>query len=338
MIARFPLCPFRSSRRVALAWLCASGCFAPAVSQAADPAPAAWLTRPVRLIVGYAAGSSPDLQARLLSGPLSRALGQPVVVENKPGASGNIGADTVAKATDGHTIGVIGNGPLTSSQFLYGKLPYNPLKDFAPLAMIGSAPLIWVAKASSAANTEAYFKQLRAAGANANFGSVGTGSGGHLGAELVKDAMGMQMVHVPYNGGPAVINALIGGEVQMALLPASTVMPLVQASKLAAVAVSTTERSPLAPGVSSMREIGAGSINIEVWNAVMAPASMPKAHQDLLAKALASVLQSPEVRQKLLAQGWSVPDDIGPAALSQRIQSDSRLYGDLIAKKRIHLE
>jgi len=321
-------------RRAAL-WLCAIAAIAPGLAAAADKID--WPTRPLRLVVGYASGSSPDMQARLLAEPLGRALGQPVVVENRGGASGNIGADSVAKASDGHTIGVIGNGPLTSSKYLYAKLPYDPLKDFAPIAMIGMAPLVWVAPKSEAADPAAYFKALRASGAQANYGSIGTGSGGHLAAELIKEAMGLQMVHVPYNGGPAVVNALLGDQVQMTLLPASTVMPLVQSGKLSALAVTSSERSPLAPGVPSMREVGAGSVDIEVWNAVMAPASMPAAHRARLTAVLTEILRSPDIRQKLLAQGWRV-DDPSPALLARRIQSDSKLYGDLIAKKNIRLE
>ena len=114
------------------------------VAQAQVQVADAWPTKPIRMIVGYPSGSSPDIQARMLAEPLAKALGQPVVVENKPGASGNIGAEMIAKADDGHTIGVIGNGPLTSSKFLYAKLAYDPAKDFAPIALIGAAPLVWV--------------------------------------------------------------------------------------------------------------------------------------------------------------------------------------------------
>ena len=297
-----------------------------------------WPTRPLRLIVGYASGSSPDVQARLLAEPLGKALGQPVVVENKGGASGNIGADAVAKATDGHTIGVIGNGPLTSSKYLYAKLPYDPLKDLAPLAMIGSAPLVLVAPRSANASGGAaeYFKALKA-NSQGNYGSVGTGSGGHLGMELIREALGLNLVHVPYNGGPPVVNALLGNQVQMALLPASTVMPLVQSGKLMALAVSSSKRSPLAQGVPAMPEVGAGNVDIEVWNAVMAPASMPEAHRARLAAALDKILHSTEIREKLLAQGWRIADT-SAASLAQRIRGDSRLYGDLIAKKHIRLE
>lgn len=325
----------RTSRRGALL-LCAAA-LAPALPAWASGDKADWPTRPLRLIVGYASGSSPDVQARLLAEPLGRALGQPVIVENKAGASGNIGADAVAKATDGHTLGVIGNGPLTSSKYLYAKLPYDPARDFAPIAMIGSAPLVWVAPRALAADSAAYFKALRADGGQFNFGSVGKGSGTHLGAELIKESMGLRLAHVPYNGGPAVVNALLGDQVQMALLPASTVMPLVQSGKLAALAVTSSERSPLAPGVPSMREVGAGAVDIEVWNAVMAPASMPAAQRARLSKALDGILHSPEVRDKLQAQGWRV-DDVGPTALAARIAQDNRTYSALIAKKNIRLD
>ena len=319
-------------RRAALL-LCAAACL-PLAAQAQGKAD--WPTRPIRLIVGYASGSSPDVQARLLAEPLTKALGQPVVVENKGGASGNIGADAVAKAGDGHTIGVIGNGPLTSSKFLYSKLPYDPIKDLAPLAMIGSAPLVLVAPKSMAANAGAYFKALKT-GAQGNYGSVGTGSGGHLGVELIKEAMGLNLQHVPYNGGPAVVNALMGDQVQMALLPASTVMPLVQSGKLAALAVSSSKRSPLATGVPAMPEIGAGNVDIEVWNAVMAPASMPAEHRARLAAALEKILHAPDIRSKLLAQGWRI-DDTSAASLARRIENDARIYGSLITQKNIRLE
>jgi tripartite-type tricarboxylate transporter receptor subunit TctC len=301
----------------------------------------AWPSKPLRMIVGYPAGSSPDMQARLLAEPLGRALGQPVVVENKPGASGNIGADALAKADDGHTIGVIGNGPLTSSKFLYAKLPYDPLKDFAPIATIGSAPLVWVAampaKLAKPQTPAEFVKAAQADGSKLAYGSIGSGSGGHLGMELIKESLKLDPLHVPFAGGPAILNAMLGGQVQMTLLPNSTVAPMVQTGKLQAIAVTSSARSPLAPDLPSMSELGAKGINIEVWNAVMAPAKMPAANQARLNTELAKILHTPDVQQKLFAQGWKV-DDTSPAALAQRIKSDTALYGDLIAKKGIKLE
>lgn len=297
-----------------------------------------WPVKPVRIVVGYPSGSSPDVQARLIAEPLSQALGQPVVVDNRPGASGNIGADAIAKAEDGHTIGLIGNGPLTSSRFLYARLPYDPATDFAPIALIGTAPLVWVTAQPSGPRTlQAYLQQLRAEGDKQAYGSVGAGSGGHLGMELLKQALGITPLHVPFNGGPAILNAILGGQVQMTLLPTSTVAPLVQAGKLEALAVSSARRSPLAPTLPSMEEIGAKGVNIEVWNAVMAPSRMPAAHRERLSRELEKILNSREIRQKLFLQGWKV-DDPGARALAQRIQQDTRIYRDIIERNKIRIE
>lgn len=298
----------------------------------------AWPTKPIHMVVGYPSGSSPDMLARMVAEPLSKALGQPVVVENKPGASGNIGADLVAKATDGHTIGIIGNGPLTSSKLLYSKLPYDPNSDFAPIALIASAPLVWVtAKPATERSVDAFVKQAREGGDKLAYGSVGAGSGGHLGMELIKQALGINPIHVPFGGSPAIVTALLGGQIQMALIPASTIKPLVEAGKLQALAVSTAKPSPLAPTLPAMQDIGAKGINIEVWNAVMAPARMPAANQARLSKELEKILQSRDMRTKLIVQGWLV-EDASAKALAKRIRQDSVIYGDLIARNKIQIE
>jgi len=296
-----------------------------------------WPTQAIRIIVGFAAGSSPDVQARLLAQPLSAALGQPVIVENKPGAAANIGADAVAKAQDGHTIGIIGNGPLTSSQFLFENLPYDPAKDFAPLALVGDAPLVWVVpKAQSGSSAENFIAMARAQGDKMAFGSVGQGSATHLAVELLKQALKINPIHVPFNGGPAVLNALVAGHVQMALLPGSTAMPLVQAGRLDAIASSSARRSPLAPTLPGMEDLGIKGVNIEVWNAIMAPASMPAAHQARLSLELQRILTSREIRETLLSQGWRV-DDPSPKALAERIAADRAVYKDVITRNKIRM-
>jgi len=315
-------------RRAAMLLVAALGAPAWTHAQPAD----GWPNKSIRFIVGYPVGSSPDMQARLLAEPLAKALGQPVVVENRPGASGNIGADLLAKSTDHHTIGIIGNGPLTSSKHLYSRLPYDPERDFAPIALIGVSPLAWVVPAPSMpGDALAYIAQARTRGDALTYGSVGPGSGGHLGMELLKSALGIEALHVPYAGGPAIINNMLGEQVDMALLPTSTVMPLVQSGKLKAVAVTSAQRSALAPDVPSMREVGAQDVNIEVWNAIMAPAGMPAAVQAKLSATLQQILRDPDMRAKLRAQGWNV-EDSSPAALAVRMQADSRLYGNLIQR------
>jgi len=297
-----------------------------------------WPSRPLKLIAGYPAGSSPDLQARLVAEYLSKAIGQPVVVDNKPGASGNIGADLIAKADDGYTIGIIGNGPLTSSKFLYTKLPYDPSKDFAPIVMVGTAPLVWVAPKSAFNGSVAdYLKSVKAAGDKINYGSIGAGSGGHLAMELIKEKLGLQAMHIPFAGGPQILTAIVGGQVQMTLLPGSTVEPMIKSGRMAAIAVTSAERSPLEPGLPSMNEIGAKGIDIEVWNAIMAPAKMPAAHQAKLNAEIGKILKTKEVTDKLAQQGWKV-DDTSVKALADRIARDTATYGALIKAKGYKLD
>ena len=311
---------------------------APAQAATSTGSGQAWPTKPIRFVVGYPAGSSPDMQARLLAEPLSKALGQPVVIDNKPGAGGNIGADITSKAEDGHTIGIVGNGPLTSARFLYPQLPYDAQRDLAPLALVGSAPLAWVApKAAVTGSARDFVQRVKSSGQPVAYGSTGLGAGSHLAMELIKEQLGIDALHVPFSGGPPIINAMIGGQVQMALLPASTVMPMVQSGRLAAIAVTSAKRSPLAPELPSMEEVGAKGVNIEVWNAIMAPAKMPKASQVRLATELEKIIGSREIRQKLFLQGWKV-DETSAAALGRRIKSDTDLYGQLIQRKGIKLD
>ena len=159
----------------------------------------------------------------------------------------------------------------------------------------------------------------------------------HLAMELIKERLGLQAVHVPFAGGPAILNAILGGSVQITLLPGSTVAPLVQSGKLAAIAVSTAARSPLSPDLPSMSEIGARGIDIEVWNAIMAPAKMPEAHQARLNAEIAKILQTPEVRDKLQQQGWRV-EDTSVKSLAERIRADTATYGALITAKGYKLD
>jgi len=297
-----------------------------------------WPVRPIRLICGYTPGTSPDMQARLIAGPLSKALGQPVIVENKPGAGGNIGADAVAKARDGHTIGIIGNGPLTTAKLLYSKLPYDPTKDFKPITLVGTAPYVWVAaKSAVTGSTAEYIKTLRAAGDKAFYGSIGVGSGGNLGMEIINQQLGLKMVHVPFPGGPQILTAMLTGDVQTTLLVWSTVASMVESGKMVAMAVSTEQRSPLLPDVPGLREIGVTGVNLEGWNAIMGPASMPEAHQARLNAEIAKILHSPEIARQLRMTGWAVPDT-SIKALSERIQSDTATYATLIKTKGYKLD
>ena len=294
----------------------------------------AWPQRPIRIIVGFPAGTSPDLMARALTEPLAKILGQPVIVENRVGASGSIGAEAVAKATDGHTFGLIGNAALTSNPILQPKLPYA-VKDFKPITVVGSSPLLVVASNSVKFDTPAeFFRQAKAAGDRWNYGSVGVGSGTHLGNELLKAKAGFDAVHIPFNGVPAILTAMIAGDVHMATLPIGSALTQINAGRIQAVALTSASRSILAPNVPALPEAGVPALGIELWNAVMAPATLPKADLDVFSRAVSTVVRSEEMRQKLFLQGWRA-DGTSPQSVQRRIKDDTKLYADIIALRKI---
>ncbi len=295
-----------------------------------------WPTKPIRIFVGFPAGSSPDMTARTLAEPLSRALGQPVIVENRPGASGNIAADMVAKATDGHTLGIAINGTMTSAKMLYAKLPFDPAKDFSLISLLTTAPLILVAP-TNLPEAKAFFDQARAGGDKWNFGSVGNGSVAHLGMELLKTRVpGMAAVHVPFSGNPQVVTAMIGGQIQMALVPPGVAMPQVRAGKLKAIGL-TSGRSTLVPDVAPLSDAGVANFNLEVWNALVGPANLSGAAQQRLASVVAQIMRDPDMRQKLFNQGWQAVGT-SPEGLQNRIKEESRIMADIIAQRGIKVE
>ncbi|MFT4192566.1 MAG: tripartite tricarboxylate transporter substrate binding protein [Comamonas sp.] len=312
----------------------------PALAQAAagSTAPDAWPTRPVRLLVGFPGGSSPDLTARLIAEPLAQALGQPVYVENKPGASGNIATDAVAKATDGHTLGLMINGNMTIARLLNPHTPYDPLKDLAPISLIGSAPLVLTATHGVAFRDIAdFFVAARQAGDRWSYGSPGIGTVSHLGMELLAAKSGIQPVHVPYAGNPQVVNALITGELQLALVPPGLALPQAQAGKVRLVGITSKGRSAVAPGVPSLAEGGIPDYQVEVWNAVAGPAAMPAARAQRLSRLVNDILRRPEIREKLLAQGWQTIAG-SPEALRLRMQADTAQMGEVIHSRHIHVD
>jgi len=230
---------------------------------AAAAAPTAWPTKPLRILVGFPGGSTPDMAARTLAEPLSRALGQPVVIENKPGASGNIAADQVAKATDDHTLGVVINGNLTSAKLLYPKLPYDPAKDFTPISLLATAPLVLVAPANEPGGAD-FFTAARQGGAQWNYGSVGNGSVAHLGMELLKSRVpGLTPVHVPFAGNPQVVTAMLGGQIQMALIPPGVAMPHVRAGKLKAIGLAGVGLSQGPPNLIATLQTPRGLVTLQ---------------------------------------------------------------------------
>jgi tripartite-type tricarboxylate transporter receptor subunit TctC len=298
-----------------------------------------WPTQTVRLVVGFPAGSSPDLTARALAEPLAKALGQSVIVENKVGAGGNIAADFVAKSSDGHTLGLMINGNMTVARILNPKLPYDPLTDLRPISLIGKAPLVLTVPVNAPGTAPApsaaeWLRQAQKAGNQLSYASPGVGTVAHLGMELLKTKAGIAPVHIPYPGNPQIINAMLGGQVQLALLPPAMSSAQVRAGKLRAIGATSTGRSPVASEVPSLSEIGVKDYQLEIWNAVAAPASMPEATATHLAALVSEIVRAPEMRARLFQQGWQVVGS-SPEGLRNRIQADTQTLGEIIRNQKI---
>ncbi|KIQ20097.1 receptor [Variovorax paradoxus] len=317
----------------------ASSLFAPgAWSQQKPAAEAAWPTKPVRILVGFPAGASPDLAARAIAEPLAKILRQPVTVENKPGASGNLVADQVAKATDDHTIGALINGNLTIAKLLNPAIPFDPEKDFAPVGMVGTAPLVLAVSGKATGKTPAeLLLWARNLGAGGKYGTPGVGTVGHLGMELLKSRAAITAQHKPYTGNPQVIAGLLGGEIQLALLPPGLALPHLASGKLKVIGVTSPERSPLASELPTIRDADVRGADLEIWTALAAPAGMNKNAVAKLSAALAEVTSMPDVAQALLKTGWQAQPGT-PEALARRMRADTARLGGVIIMKGIHSE
>ncbi|MBL0728886.1 tripartite tricarboxylate transporter substrate binding protein [Piscinibacter sp. HJYY11] len=296
---------------------------------------AAWPSKPIRLVVGFPGGSSPDAMARALSDGLSKALGQPVVVDNKPGASGNIAADQVAKATDEHTLGIVINGNLTVAKLINPATPFDPARDFAPISLLGTAPLVLTASGDATGSTPAeLIAWAKSLGDKGNYGTPGNGTVAHLGMELLKSKTGIAALHVPFPGNPQVVTALIAGQVQLSLLPPGIAMPQVKAGKLKAVAVTSPARSALVPDVPTLRDAGVTGTDLEVWTALVGPASLPKPVVARVAAAVAEVMKQPETQARVLTAGWQAVGS-PPEGLAQRMKADTAQLSDIITSRNI---
>ena len=324
-------------RRTAVA-LALSAISSSVLAQATRVAGAPWPTKALKILVGFPAGSSPDLVARTLAEPMSRALGQPVIVENRPGAGGNIAADLVAKATDDHTIGVMINGNLTIAKILNPKTPFDPARDLAPLSLIGTAPLVLATPAGAPGATgQEWLAAARASGDTWSYGTPGVGTVGHIGMELLKSKAGLAPVHVPFPGNPQVITAMIGGQIQLALLPPGLAIAQVRAGKLRAIGVTSSGRSALVPELPSLADAGLAGFGLEIWTAAAAPVGLPKPIANRLSALFSEIARSPDIRQKLFQQGWQVAGT-SAEGLALRIQADTALLGRVITERQIKAE
>ncbi len=280
-------------------------------------------SRPVRMIVPFPAGGGVDLITRFTTDILSQALGQPFIVENRPGAGANLGADILAKsAPDGYTVGTMTIGTHGINPTLYAHLPFDPVKDFTPITLLVVQPNIMVVPASLGVRTVADFIALaKAQPGKLNAGSSGNGTSLHMSAELFKQRTGIDIVHIPYRGAGPLMPDLIANQVQVVFNNLPTAMPQVRAGQLIALAVTSAERWPTLPDVPTMQEAGVPDFEVESWYALMGPAKLPRDIVMALNRALVAGLQKPEIRNRLIEMG-TMPRPGTPEALAARVERE----------------
>jgi tripartite-type tricarboxylate transporter receptor subunit TctC len=299
---------------------------------------AAAQTRPIWIIAPYSPGGGVDVYARQLAQELTLIMGEQVSVENKPGASGNIGAEYVAKsAPDGRTLMLNTNAYVINAS-VYKTLPYDPLKDLVPVTILGAVPLIIGVHVSVPARDVAELVALtKAPGAKYSYSSCGNGTAHHLAGELFKSITGADMVHVPYKGCAPAIADVAAGQVQVAFSPVSTTMPHVQTGKIRPLALTTRSRSPLAPGVPSAEEAGLRGYHVDQWFGLFAPGKTPRPLIDRLNGAIAKAMAKEDFVKKLVALGID-PSQSTPEAAAQLVASDIERWGRLAHQLDLKLD
>jgi tripartite-type tricarboxylate transporter receptor subunit TctC len=308
-----------------------------ACAAAASPQ-ANYPTRPIRVIVPLSPGGGSDIIARLLGPGLSDRLGQPVIVDNRPAASGIVGTDIVAKSVpDGHTLLLVQAAHAASAQ-LHTRLPYDPISDFSPITrVISSSPGMFLHPAVPAKSVKEFVAYARANPGKLNFGSSGPGSTPHLGAELFSSMAGIQMTHVPYKGAAPVITALLGNEVQFAFTNLVSTRPHWQAGRLRLIAISGSKRLEAMPEVPTIAESGMPGYVTNFWWGYMAPANTPRPVVERLNREIVAVASLPEVRNTVVSQGWEVAANT-PEEFARIIQADAEKWGAIGRRLGVKLD
>ena len=308
-------------------------------SALAQPAPANYPDRPVRLIVPFPAGSATDTVSRLLAQKLSVRLGQQVVVENRPGASGNIGVDLIARAApDGYTLGLITASTHGVAPALNAKLPYDPIKDFKPVAMVGAAPYVLVLYPGIPAKTIAELVALaKTKPGQFNYGSAGPASVAHLAAALFCNATGIEMTHVPYKSSAQSSIDMITGRLDMQFATVAPTLQAIRDGKLRALATTGRKRVPVLPEVPTMMESGVKDYDVTLWFGYVMPADTPDAITARLNRELTAILTDPETVEALRKQAFE-PEPGPPDLVTARIRGEIEMWRALVAKTGIKVE
>ncbi len=320
--------------RALLGWL-ATGL---ALAMGAAPASGqSYPAKPIRFVVPFAPGGGTDIIARLVSQQLSEALGQPVVVDNRGGAGSTLGTDIVAKAPpDGYTL-LLGNISLAFNAWLYRQLPYNALKDLAPVTMVAVQPNIVVLHpAVPARSLKEFTDHARAQPGKLSFASAGAGSGTHLAGEMLKDRLKIEMVHIPYKGTGPALTDLIGGQVQVMVSTFASALPHVRSGRLRALGVTTLKRSSAAPDVPTLVESGVPDYDYSTWYALFLPAATARPIIDKLNRTARQTLAAQDIRQKFDAQGLE-PVSSSAADLGAYLRSETEKWGKVVKSAGIPL-
>lgn len=306
---------------------------------AAAQAQASWPNRAIRLVVPFPAGSSPDLIARMVAEPLALRLGQPVVIDNKPGAGGNLGTGLVAKAEpDGHTLLFTIQGPLVTAPLLSKSLGYDPLRELAPVTLVATSPNVLVVDPRLGAASVADLVRLaRERPGKLNYGSVGNGSAAHLAMEAFKARAGVDLVHVPYPGFAQIVTAMLAGDVHAAFMVPGPAMGQVRAGKLRALAVSTLGRVAALPELPTMAEQGYAGFEAISWQAVLAPAGTPAPVIGRLSTELVEIIRREDMRTRMRGQFFSAAGT-APEALAGLMRSERQAWGKVIAAAGVQPE
>ena len=296
-------------------------------------------SKPIRLVVGFAPGGAADIVARAMSNEFSKALGQPVVEENKPGAGSSIAAELVAKsAPDGYTLLIASPSSISVNPALNPKLTYS-LADLAPIAKITTSPLVLaVHPATGIRSVAELIAAARKDPGKLNYSTSGNGSAPHLGAALFTQLTGAQMTHVPYRGGGPAIQSVMAGDTQLTFGTSPSVLPQVTSGRLRAIAVSTRERSPLVPDLPGMREAGLPEYNLEFWYGVFAPAGTPPTILKKIYDATAAAMQEPSVKAALAREGTEVSLSPSPEKFAEFLVDDGKFWVNLVRSAKVTVE